>query len=147
MTDDTPHHEPDLTAEIDEVKEIAADLRAVLPTRIEAAVARALDAHEGTGVDHRVAELHALAIDTAQRTRALAADVRAERVGRVEDLEVVVDVLVDGLGAVRGDVAKLEARSQRIEKELERITWAIDRVGSQLERIADADEPSSPPHA
>ena len=147
MTDDTPHNEPDLTAEIDEVKEIAADLRAVLPTRIEAAVARALDAHEGTGVDHRVAELHALAIDTAQRTRALAADVRAERVGRVEDLEVVVDVLVDGLGAVRGDVAKLEARSQRIEKELERITWAIDRVGSQLERIADADEPASPPHA
>ena len=147
MTDDTPHHEPDLTAEIDEVKEIAADLRAVLPTRIEAAVARALDAHEGTGVDHRVAELHALAIDTAQRTRALAADLRAERVGRVEDLEVVVDVLVDGLGAVRGDVAKLEARSQRIEKELERITWAIDRVGSQLERIADADEPSSPPHS
>ncbi|MSO46628.1 MAG: hypothetical protein EXQ67_00865 [Thermoleophilia bacterium] len=147
MTDDTPQYEPDLTAEIDEVKEIAADLRAVLPTRIEAAVARALDAHEGTGVDHRVAELHALAIDTAQRTRALAADIRAERVGRVEDLEVVVDVLVDGLGAVRGDVAKLEARSQRIEKELERITWAIDRVGSQLERIADADEPSSPPHA
>ena len=147
MTDDTPHNEPDLTAEIDEVKEIAADLRAVLPTRIEAAVARALDAHEGTGVDHRVAELHALAIDTAQRTRALAADVRAERVGRVEDLEVVVDVLVDGLGAVRGDVAKLEARSQRIEKELERITWAIDRVGSQLERIADADEPASPPHS
>jgi hypothetical protein len=147
MTDDTPQHEPDLAAEIDEVKEIAADLRAVLPTRIEAAVARALDAHEGTGVDHRVAELHALAIDTAQRTRALAADVRAERVGRVEDLEVVVDVLVDGLGAVRGDVAKLEARSQRIEKELERITWAIDRVGSQLERIADADEPSSPPHS
>ena len=147
MTDDTPQHEPDLTAEIDEVKEIAADLRAVLPTRIEAAVARALDAHEGTGVDHRVAELHALAIDTAQRTRALAADLRAERVGRVEDLEVVVDVLVDGLGAVRGDVAKLEARSQRIEKELERITWAIDRVGSQLERIADADEPSSPPHS
>ena len=145
MTDDTPHHEPDLTAEIDEVKEIAADLRAVLPTRIEAAVARALDAHEGTGVDHRVAELHALAIDTAQRTRALAADVRAERVGRVEDLEVVVDVLVDGLGAVRGDVAKLEARSQRIEKELERITWAIDRVGSQLERIADADAPTQPP--
>jgi hypothetical protein len=147
MTDDTPQHEPDLAAEIDEVKEIAADLRAVLPTRIEAAVARALDAHEGTGVDHRVAELHALAIDTAQRTRALAADVRAERVGRVEDLEVVVDVLVDGLGAVRGDVAKLEARSQRIEKELERITWAIDRVGSQLERIADADEPWSPPHS
>ena len=145
MTDDTPQHEPDLTAEIDEVKEIAADLRAVLPTRIEAAVARALDAHEGTGVDHRVAELHALAIDTAQRTRALAADVRAERVGRVEDLEVVVDVLVDGLGAVRGDVAKLEARSQRIEKELERITWAIDRVGSQLERIADADAPTQPP--
>ena len=147
MTDDTPHNEPDLKAEIDEVKEIAADLRAVLPTRIEAAVARALDAHEGTGVDHRVAELHALAIDTAQRTRDLAADLRAERVGRVEDLEVVVDVLVDGLGAVRGDVAKLEARSQRIEKELERITWAIDRVGSQLERIADADEPASPPHS
>ena len=52
----------DVTAEIEEVKEIAADLRSVLPTRIEAAVQRALDAHEGTGPDARVAELHALAL-------------------------------------------------------------------------------------
>ena len=104
----------DVTAEIEEVKEIAADLRSVLPTRIEAAVQRALDAHEGTGPDARVAELHALALDTAQRTRALAADVRADRVSRIEDLEVVVDLLAEGLGAVRGDVAKLEARTERI---------------------------------
>ena len=133
----------DVTAEIEEVKEIAADLRAVLPTRIEAAVQRALDAHEGAGagaVDARVAELHALAIDTAQRTRALAADARADRISRVEDLEVVVDLLAEGLGAVRGDVARLEARSVRIEKELERVTWALDRVGTQLERLA-GDEP------
>ena len=127
----------DVTAEIEEVKEIAADLRSVLPTRIEAAVQRALDAHEGTGPDARVAELHALALDTAQRTRALAADVRADRVSRIEDLEVVVDLLAEGLGAVRGDVARLEARSVRIEKELERVTWALDRVGTQLERFAD----------
>ena len=133
----------DVTAEIEEVKEIAADLRAVLPTRIEAAVQRALDAHEGSGVgavDARVAELHALAVDTAQRTRALAADARADRISRVEDLEVVVDLLAEGLGAVRGDVARLEARSVRIEKELERVTWALDRVGTQLERLA-GDEP------
>jgi hypothetical protein len=25
----------------------------------------------------------------------------------------------------------------RIEKELERVTWALDRVGTQLERLAD----------
>jgi peptidoglycan hydrolase CwlO-like protein len=117
----------DVTAEIEEVKEIAADLRSVLPTRIEAAVQRALDAH---------------ALDTAQRTRALAADVRADRVSRIEDLEVVVDLLAEGLGAVRGDVAKLEARSVRIEKELERVTWALDRVGTQLERLADDDAPA-----
>ena len=66
MTDQTGS---DQQSDIDEVKEIAADLRSVLPTRIEAAVSRALDAHEGGGVDHRVAELHALAADTAQRTR------------------------------------------------------------------------------
>ncbi|MFM9125139.1 MAG: hypothetical protein ACKOSO_08345 [Actinomycetota bacterium] len=128
---------PDAASEIDEVKEIAADLRAVLPTRIEAAVQRALEAHEGGAVDARVAELHALALDTAQRTRALAAVVRADRVSRVEDLEVVVDLLAEGLGAVRGDVARLETRSQRLEKELERVTWALDRVGTQLERLAD----------
>ena len=135
----------DVTAEIEEVKEIAADLRSVLPTRIEAAVQRALDAHEGTGPDARVAELHALAVDTAQRTRALAADVRADRVSRIEDLEVVVDLLAEGLGAVRGDVARLEARSVRIEKELERVTWALDRVGSQLERFADDVTPPAAP--
>ncbi len=128
---------PDAASEIDEVKEIAADLRAVLPTRIEAAVQRALEAHEGGAADARVAELHALALDTAQRTRALAADVRADRISRVEDLEVVVDLLAEGLGAVRGDVARLEARTQRMEKELERVTWALDRVGTQLERLAD----------
>ena len=141
MTDQTGS---DQQSDIDEVKEIAADLRSVLPTRIEAAVSRALDAHEGGGVDHRVAELHALAADTAQRTRALAADVRADRLSRIEDLEVVVDLLAEGLGAVRGDVAKLEARSERIERELERITWAIDRVGTQLERIADDADPAPP---
>jgi len=132
---------PDAASEIEEVKEIAADLRAILPTRIEAAVQRALEAHEGAPVDTRVAELHALALDTAQRTRALAADVRADRVSRVEDLEVVVDLLAEGLGAVRGDVSRLEARSQRIEKELERVTWALDRVGTQLERLAESDPP------
>ncbi len=144
MTDESPVR-PDQQSDIDEVKEIAADLRSVLPTRIEAAVSRALEAHEGGAtVDHRVAELHALAADTAQRTRALAADIRADRLSRIEDLEVVVDLLAEGLGAVRGDVARLEARSQRIEKELERITWAIDRVGTQLERIADDGEISAP---
>jgi len=91
MTDDQPiDPADDATSEIEEVKEIAADLRAVLPTRIEAAVQRALDAHEGGGaIDAQVAELHALAADTARRTRALAADVRADRLSRVEDLEVV----------------------------------------------------------
>lgn len=144
MTDDAANPISRITSDLDEVKEIAADLRAVLPTRIEAAVERALAAHEGGAIDGRVADLHALAIDTAQRTRALAADVRAERVGRVEDLEVVVDLLVEGLGAVRGDVARLELRSQRIERELERITWAIDRVGTQLSRLADDDAPTAP---
>ena len=116
---------------------VVADKALVAVRDVEAAVQRALDAHEGTGPDARVAELHALAVDTAQRTRALAADVRADRVSRIEDLEVVVDLLAEGLGAVRGDVARLEARSVRIEKELERVTWALDRVGTQLERFAD----------
>ncbi len=138
----TEHGPPDAASEIEEVKEIAADLRAILPTRIEAAVQRALEAHEGAPVDTRVAELHALALDTAQRTRALAADVRADRISRVEDLEVVVDLLAEGLGAVRGDVARLEERSQRVEKELERVTWALDRVGTQLERLAEGDPPA-----
>ena len=49
----------DVTAELEEVKEIAADLRAVLPTRIEAAVQRALDAamkdHTTLVIAHRLA--------------------------------------------------------------------------------------------
>jgi lysozyme family protein len=139
---DLPEPE-DVTAEIDEVKEIAADLRSVLPTRIEAAVQRALNAHEGGPLDGRVGELHTLASQTARETRALSRELRAERLSRVEDLEVVVDLLAEGLGAVRGDVARLEARAQRMERELERVTWALDRVGTQLERLADdADDAS-----
>jgi len=143
-TPSTPQRDH-LSSEIDEVKELAADLRSVLPTRIEAAVSRAVDAHKGAPVDHRVAELHLLAIESVERTRALTGEVRADRVGRVEDLEVVVDLLAEGLGAVRSDIARLEVRSQRIERELERLTWALDRVGSELARLSLPGAPPAPP--
>src|SRR4051794_33634734 len=88
---------------VDELRRSASELAAILPTRVEAAVARALGEDEG-GLGRRLD----LVVD---RTGQLAAaiervegDLLAERMARVEDLEVLVELVSGGLTALRTDL-------------------------------------------
>ena len=88
---------------VDELRRSASELAAILPTRVEAAVARALGEDEG-GLGRRLdtvldrsGQLNA-AVERVER------DLLAERMARVEDLEVLVDLVSGGLTALRADL-------------------------------------------
>jgi hypothetical protein len=100
---------------VDELRRSASELAAILPTRVEAAVARALGEDEG-GLGRR---LDTVIDQSAQLTAAVERverDLLAERMARVEDLEVLVGLISGGLSAlrnelraVRGEIAELQS--------------------------------------
>ena len=85
------------------MRDSVADLAAVLPTRIEAAVARALESADGAPLPRQIDEL--------QRTvQGLARALHAERLGRIGDIEVLVDLIASAAEAQERRVAALEAQ-------------------------------------
>ena len=118
---------------VDELRRSASELAAILPTRVEAAVARALGEDEG-GLGRRLdtvldrsGQLNA-AVERVER------DLLAERMARVEDLEVLVDLVSGGLTALRGDL-----RSVRRElAELQAVVGQPLQVTVAREQSADA---------
>ena len=118
---------------VDELRRSASELAAILPTRVEAAVARALGEDEG-GLGRR---LDTVLDRSGQLTAAVArveCDLLAERMARVEDLEVLVDLVSGGLTALRADV-----RSVRRElAELQAVVGQPLQVTVARERSAEA---------
>jgi hypothetical protein len=98
-------------AHLQELRGAAEMLAGILPTRVEAAVARALD--EG-GLDRRLDGVRGEVRDTGAAVARIEQDLLAERVARIEDLELVIDLLAQGLGAVRTDVVRLSERLEGI---------------------------------
>jgi len=117
-------------AQLEAVREAATELGAVLPTRVEAAVARALSGSEAGTLHRRIDALQDVALDIAASVRGVAGDLRAERVGRIEDLELMIDLLRSGLGTVRDDVDLLTRRMLDG-------TTALRSMASSIERLAD----------
>ena len=88
---------------VDELRRSASELAAILPTRVEAAVARALGEDEGglgRRLDHVVDQNGTLAAALER----VEGDLLAERMARVEDLEVLVDLVSGGLTSLRADL-------------------------------------------
>jgi hypothetical protein len=118
---------------VDELRRSASELAAILPTRVEAAVARALGEDEG-GLGRRLdtvldrsGQLNA-AVERVER------DLLAERMARVEDLEVLVDLVSGGLSALRADL-----RSVRRElAELQAVVGQPLQLTVAREQSADA---------
>jgi hypothetical protein len=118
---------------VDELRRSASELAAILPTRVEAAVARALGEDEG-GLGRRLdtvldrsGQLN-VAVERVER------DLLAERMARVEDLEVLVDLVSGGLSALRADL-----RSVRRElAELQAVVGQPLQVTVAREQSADA---------
>jgi hypothetical protein len=93
---------------VDELRRSASELAAILPTRVEAAVARALGEDEG-GLGRRLDEVLEQAGRLSAAVERLERDLLAERMARVEDLEVLVDLVSGGLSALRADLRSVRS--------------------------------------
>jgi hypothetical protein len=105
-------------AHVGELRNSAQDLAALLPTRVEAAVARALGEDAG-GLGHRLDEVRNEVFETAGAIDRIERDLLAERLGRIEDLEVIVDLLTGSITAIRADISRLAGQIEDIGARLD----------------------------
>jgi hypothetical protein len=118
---------------VDELRRSASELAAILPTRVEAAVARALGEDEG-GLGRRLDTVLDRSGQLTAAVERVERDLLAERMARVEDLEVLVDLVSGGLSALRADL-----RSVRRElAELQAVVGQPLQVTVAREQSADA---------
>lgn len=117
---------------VDELRATAASLEQGLPARVERAVERALDTHESS---QRSAELRDLLVDLTSRVDQVNRDLLSERLGRVEDLELVVELLSAGIAAVRQDVADMRSDVLSLNGGVESVITKLDQpIQVTLER-------------
>ena len=127
---------------LNELRGTAEVLAGILPTRVEAAVARALG--EG-GLDRRLEGMREELRDSTAAVARIEQDLLAERVGRIEDLELVIDLLAKGLDAVRTDVARLSDRLEGIAARLdEPLQVTVERP--RQAGLRNLVSPSEPAH-
>jgi hypothetical protein len=88
---------------VDELRRSASELAALLPTRVEAAVARALGEDEG-GLGRRINHVVDQTGHLSAAVERVESDLLSERMARVEDLEVLVGLVSGGLTSLRGDL-------------------------------------------
>ena len=132
---------PAREANIEAVRDSVADLAAVLPTRIEAAVARALESADGAPLPRQM--------DDLQRTvQGLARALHAERLGRIGDIEVLVDLIATAAETQDRRVAALEAQVQALTAAVAELTPVVANVSEKLDRrvrISVQTEPGAEP--
>jgi hypothetical protein len=114
---------PDLRALIartSEANATAKELSAVLPTRVEAAIGRAL-ADGGTGLGRRLDAVQADTAEIADTVARVEHDLLAERLGRVEDMELLIELVSGGIAAIRADIGQLNDRVAEVVARLDRV--------------------------
>ena len=129
---------------VSELRDTAAELKAVLPTRVEAAVSRALAGSEGTSLGRQVEDLRRLALETSEAMGELSHDVREDQVGRVEDLETMVDLIAASTTAVRADVSRLEAELVETRRALAELASGASEIAGSIAALSSKlDRPLS----
>ena len=116
-----------LIARTSEANATARELSAVLPTRIEAAVGRAL-ADDQTGIGRRIDDVRSSTDEIADTVARVEQDLVAERLGRIEDLEALVALISSGIAAIRADVGQLNARVAELAARIEPAAATPDPV-------------------
>jgi len=109
---------------VDELRSTAAALEESLPARVERAVERALSAHP---VTRQAEELRELLRGLSRQVEQVNRDLLAERLGRVEDLELVVDLISTGMAALRQDVATVSAMVDLVRGGVEGVVDKLDQ--------------------
>ncbi|MDQ3875670.1 MAG: hypothetical protein M3322_09035 [Actinomycetota bacterium] len=98
-------------AQTEALAQVAADLGAALPERIAHAVREGVQA-EAAPVGRQLAEVRGLSAQVIRRLEALEGELAAERHARVDDLEVLVDLVAAGWRALDGRLERLERSLQ-----------------------------------
>jgi chromosome segregation ATPase len=101
-----------------EVNAAAKELSAVLPTRVEAAIERVVT-DNAAGVARRLDAVRSSTEETADAIARIEADLVAERLARIEDLEALVALVSGGVSAIRSDIARLNDRVAELAEQLE----------------------------
>jgi hypothetical protein len=117
-----------------EANAAAKDLSATLPTRIEGAIERVV-AESSSGVGRRLDAVHASTEEVADAIARVEADLVAERLARIEDLEALIALVSSGVSAIRADVAALN----------ERVAGLAASLGAPPDERTPEQEPSQPP--
>jgi hypothetical protein len=109
---------------IDDLRSTAASLEHSLPERVERVLRRALDERSTTrGID----DLRELVLSLSRQIEQLNRDLLAERLGRIEDLELTLDLFTTGISSIRGDVATVAASVNRVGGGVEDIAAKLDQ--------------------
>jgi hypothetical protein len=101
-----------------EANTAAKELSAVLPTRVEAAIERVVT-DNAAGVARRLDAVHSSTEEIADSIARVEADLVAERLARIEDLEALVGLVSGGVSAIRADIARLNDRVAELAAQLE----------------------------
>jgi hypothetical protein len=115
---------------VDALRDATADLAAVLPTRVEAAVARALGGPDGPSLQRQVADLQ-------RAVGGIADALQAERLGRVGDIELLVDLISADAEATRARLAELERRLVMVAGVVERLVRVVDELTPVVLTVAE----------
>jgi hypothetical protein len=94
-------------AQMEALTQMGAELEAILPEEIGLAVREGLRA-ETVPVARQLAELRGLANQLIRRLGELELEIEAERLARVEDLSVLVDLIAGGWRGVDERLAQIE---------------------------------------
>ena len=128
---DTPQPMPDLRtilaraeANVGELRQTAAALEQSLPEAVERAVERAMDERS---TPRRLEELRGLLRALATQMDQVNRDLLAERLGRIEDLELLVDLISTGMASLRQDVADVSTSVARMSSSMTGVAARLDQ--------------------
>ncbi|MGI9658504.1 MAG: hypothetical protein ACR2OD_06310 [Gaiellaceae bacterium] len=96
-------------AEIEELSQATAELRASVPGRVSEGIREAIEA-EVLPVARHIAEVRGLSSQMIRRLERTQSAVESEREARIDDLDVVVDLLVSSWQGIEARLARIEAK-------------------------------------
>jgi chromosome segregation ATPase len=128
---DTPAAMPDLRtilaraeANVGELRATASALEESLPEAVERAVERAMD---DRSTPRRLVELRELVRSLAGQLEQVNRDLLAERLGRIEDLELLVDLISTGMASLRQDIADVGSHMARMNQSVTGVAARLDQ--------------------
>jgi len=136
-------------AEIEELSQATAELRASVPERVSEGIREAIEA-EVLPVARHIAEVRGLSSQMIRRLERTQSAVESEREARIDDLDVIVDLLVSSWQGIEARLARIEAKLDDAAQENatpvaadESAEAAADAANGDTSLSAVGDPPSS----